>query len=218
MTQPELIFVVGPNAAGKSSFIRTRINELEGCEIIMTDVYKGRSKEVFSDSLKLKKDIVVETVFNDSSFKNLVDQARSEGYHTSLIVLFLDSIQHSLERVAFRSIEQNGLMISGGNIRINFNESFKNVAQYFLYFDQTDFIYTGITGTNKHIMSFNKSTLTAYNSNDLEYPQKFAEYSFRNDRLSLDSHAIITINEDFKHPQLQKKVEAKPRLRRRLKF
>ena len=140
MTQPELIFVVGPNAAGKSSFIRTRINELEGCEIIMTDVYKGRSKEVFSDSLKLKKDIVVETVFNDSSFKNLVDQARNEGYHTSLIVLFLDSIQHSLERVAFRSIEQNGLMISGGNIRINFNESFKNVAQYFLYFDQTDFI------------------------------------------------------------------------------
>jgi len=134
MTQPELVFIAGPNAAGKSSFIRTRINDLEGCEIIMTDVYKGRSKDVFSGALKLKKDIVIETVFNDSSFKDLVDQARSAGYHTSLIVFFLDSIQHSIERVAFRSIEQNGLMISDGNIRINFNESFKKCSSIFPVF------------------------------------------------------------------------------------
>lgn len=109
MSKPELVFVAGPNAAGKSSFIRTRINELEGCEIIMTDVYKSRSKEVFRQALKSKKDIVLETVFNDSSFKELADQAREAGYHTSLIVLFLESVQHSLERVAFRSIEQSGL-------------------------------------------------------------------------------------------------------------
>jgi len=51
MNEPELIFIVGPNAAGKSSFIRTRINELNGCEIIMTDVYKSRSKEVFAQAL-----------------------------------------------------------------------------------------------------------------------------------------------------------------------
>lgn len=47
MPKPELLFVVGCNAAGKPSFIRTRINNLDGFEIIMTDVYKGRSKEVF---------------------------------------------------------------------------------------------------------------------------------------------------------------------------
>ncbi len=44
MRKPELIFIVGCNAAGKSSFIRTRISELYGFEIIMTDVYKGRTK------------------------------------------------------------------------------------------------------------------------------------------------------------------------------
>jgi predicted ABC-type ATPase len=43
MKQPEFIFVAGCNAAGKSSFIRTRVNELDGFEIIMTDVYKGQS-------------------------------------------------------------------------------------------------------------------------------------------------------------------------------
>lgn len=37
---PELIFVVGPNAAGKSSFIRTRLVQLQDFEIIMTDVSK----------------------------------------------------------------------------------------------------------------------------------------------------------------------------------
>lgn len=35
---PELIFITGCNAAGKSTFIRTRLNELEGFEILITDV------------------------------------------------------------------------------------------------------------------------------------------------------------------------------------
>jgi uridine kinase len=47
MKVPELIFVSGCNAAGKSTFIRTRLNELSGFEVIMTDVYKGRTKEIF---------------------------------------------------------------------------------------------------------------------------------------------------------------------------
>ncbi|MDN5285030.1 MAG: hypothetical protein JWR38_1304 [Mucilaginibacter sp.] len=184
----------------------------------MTDVYKSRSKEVFAQALALGKDIVLETVFNDASFTKLIDEARNAGYHTSLIVLFLDSTQHSIERVAFRSIEQNGLSISGENIRINFNESFKNVAQYFFYFDQTDFIYTGITGTNKQIMGFNKSILSFYNSNELQYPQKFAEFSLRNNRLSQEAHSIITSNKDFQNIQQQEKQEEKPRKRPRIKL
>ncbi|MEO9053237.1 MAG: hypothetical protein ABI280_15665 [Ginsengibacter sp.] len=47
MTRPELIFVAGCNASGKSTFIRTRLNELSRFEIIMADAYKGRTKEIF---------------------------------------------------------------------------------------------------------------------------------------------------------------------------
>lgn len=148
MSKPELLFVCGCNAAGKSSFIRTRISNLEDFEIIMTDVYKNRSKDVISKAISQRKNIILETVFNDSSFKNIVDEAKAAGYNTSLIVLFLDTPQQSLERVAFRSLEQNGLTISGSNIKINFNESFKNAALYFFYFDRSDFIYTGITEMN----------------------------------------------------------------------
>ena len=79
MKTPELIFVAGCNASVKSTFIRTRLNELSGFEIIMTDVYKGRTKEIFEKALYRKKDILGETVCNDESFKNLVDQARKAG-------------------------------------------------------------------------------------------------------------------------------------------
>jgi len=90
MKTPNCIFVAGCNAAGKSSFIRTRINQLQSFEIIMTDVYKSRSKDVFNQAIAKKKDIILETVFNDPSFKDLVDNARNNGYYCSLIVLFLD--------------------------------------------------------------------------------------------------------------------------------
>ena len=218
MRKPEFVFIAGCNAAGKSSFIRTRINELNGFEIIMTDVYKGRSKEVFKKALQSGVDIVLETVFNDSSFKELVDQARNAGYHTSLIVLFLDTPQQSLERVAFRSIEQNGLFISGNNIKINFNESFKNIANYFFYFDQADFIYTGTTGKNDFVMSFQKSLLTEYKTNSLKYPQKFAEYSFHNGRLNEEAYTTIIKNMNFDSSRIQNGIQLEERQGRRFKF
>lgn len=195
--KPELIFVVGCNASGKSTFIRTRLNELSEFEIIMADAYKGRTKEVFIDALNKRKNIVVETVFNDESFKNMVDMARKENYQTSLIVLFLDKIEESIDRVAIRAMQQSGLIISGSNVTINFNESFKNVAFYFFYFDTSDFIYTGTGGINLNIMQFKRGNLSVYNKSDLQYPQKFAQYSFSKGRLNETAYKIITTNIDF---------------------
>ncbi len=198
MKKPEFIMVAGCNAAGKSSFIRTRLNEMEGFEILMTDVYKGRTKELVKDAIKVRKDILIETVFNDSSFKILVDEARNTGYQTTLIVLFLDNLQQSIDRVAFRGMQQSRIKISGSNVKINFNESFKNIATYFFYFDRSDFIYTGIGEVNQLIMTFQKGVLIAYHSNQLDYPQKFASYSLQKDRLTEPFYNIITSNKDFK--------------------
>lgn len=195
---PELIFVAGCNAAGKSTFIRTRLNDLTWFEIIMTDVYKGRTKEVFHKAIQQKKDIIIETVFNDASFKDLITQASDAGYHTSIIILFLDNIKQSNERVAFRAEQQSGLVISGSNININFQESFKNVAHYFFYFDRSDFIYTGEDGKNELIMSFHRDKLVNYQTNELQYPKKFAQYSFGKGRLSEDAYRVITANQTQK--------------------
>jgi predicted ABC-type ATPase len=197
MDKPEFIMVVGCNAAGKSTFIRTRLNEFEGFEILMTDVYKGRTKSLVKQAISKQRNIVLETVFNDSSFSELADQAKAAGYQTSLVVLFLDNLQESITRVGFRSVQQSGITISGSNVKINFNESFKNVATYFFYFDRSDFIYTGVGNENKLIMSFNKSQLINYRANDLVYPQKFAAYSFQNGRLNEQAHDIVVTNKDL---------------------
>ncbi|AMP98439.1 hypothetical protein AY601_1523 [Pedobacter cryoconitis] len=201
MIQPELIFVSGCNASGKSTFIRTRLNELEGFEILMTDVYKERTKELATAAIAQRKNIVIETVFNDRSFKDLVDHARNSGYHTSLIVLFLDNFEQSMKRVTLRIVQQNGMNISGSNIRINFNESFKNIATYFLYFDRSEFIYTEIGEVNQSIMSFENGELVSYYSSGLNYPQKFAAYSFQKDRLSKEVFDMITANQNFHLPE-----------------
>jgi len=196
MKKPELVIVAGCNAAGKSTFIRTRLNEFESFEVLMTDVYKGRTKELAKQAINKRKNVILETVFNDASFKDLADIARDAGYQTSLVVLFLDSLQESVDRVAFRRVEQTGMAISNGNVKINFNESFKNIANYFFYFDRSDFVYTGVGNVNQPIMHFNKGELLTYHANDLDYPKKFAEYGFQHQRLSKEAYDIIIANQD----------------------
>ncbi|WP_316844466.1 zeta toxin family protein [Pedobacter psychrodurus] len=121
MAQPEFFVVTGPNAAGKSSFIRSRLNDFSGFEVIMTDVYKDRTKNIFDQAIAERKNIVFETVFNNSSFKAFIEVAKKAGYKTNLIVLFLESPKQSLNRVVTRYLEQNGLEISNGNVEINFH-------------------------------------------------------------------------------------------------
>jgi predicted ABC-type ATPase len=120
----------------------------------MTDVYKSRAGEVFKESVKRRKNIILETPFNNEGFKNLIDLSKNEGYQATLIVLFLKSPSHSLERVAARRTFENGLYISAEQVEYNFIENFKNVARYSPYFDQAFFIYTGKKDKNELIMSF----------------------------------------------------------------
>lgn len=196
MSRPEFIFVTGCNASGKSSFIRSRINKLEGFEIIMTDVFKHRTKDLVRAAIRQKRDIILESVFNDESFKELIDEANNAGYNTSLIVLFLDDLQQSIDRVAIRALLQNGLMISADNIRLNFNASFTNVCHYYFYFDRADFIYTGSFNENVPILNFRKAKLTANRANELQYPRKLAEFAFRRQRMNQEAYHVILENKD----------------------
>ncbi len=197
MIQPEFYVITGPNGAGKSSFIRSRLNDFSDFEIIMTDVFKSRTEDVLKKAISLRKNIVFETVFNDSSFKNIVDNARIAGYKTSLIVLFLNSIEESVKRVTIRRLDQNGLDICKGNVEINFNENFRNVSFYHFYFGKAYFIYTGNKNQNINIMALIGLEIVNYVSNSNKYIQAFANYAFKNDRLSQKSFEIITSNKNF---------------------
>jgi predicted ABC-type ATPase len=198
MDNPSLIFVTGCNAAGKSSLIRTHLSLFPEYEVIMTDVYKGRSKDVFKEAVKDRKNIILETPFNNEGFRDVIDFSRESGYRTTLIVLFLRSHNHSLERVVARRKFENGLFISVEEVEYNFIESFKNVAKYFSYFDESFFVYTGEREKNQLVMGFQKDVLREYHSNDLVYIQKFAEYSLQIGRLRKSDFEILQANETFK--------------------
>jgi predicted ABC-type ATPase len=197
MGKLDLIFITGCNAAGKSSLIRTHLSLFPEFEIIMTDVYKGRSREVFKEAVNNEKNIILETPFNNEGFKDLIDLARNSGYQSTLIVLFLKSHVHSLERVAARRNFENGLFISTEEVEFNFVENFKNVAKFFPYFDETFFVYTGVKDKNQLIMKFQQDELVEYKANELVFIQKFAEYSLQIDRLNKRDFEIIRANGDF---------------------
>lgn len=212
MKQPELIFVTGSNAAGKSSLIRSHFSEYPNHEIIMTDVYKSRSREVFSVAVRGRKSIVLETPFNNEAFKELVDLAIGAGYHSIFIVLFLSSPRESFERVAVRQMFEGGLNISPGNVEFNFIENFKNVSKCYVYFDESYFVYTGEIGRNQLVMQFAKDKLIEYVPNDLTFVQKFAEQAFRLQRLDKHDLDIIAANK----PYLKKENEASLKKKLRL--
>lgn len=197
MKRPDFIFVTGCNAAGKSSLIRTRMSDFFDYEVIMTDVYKGRSQEIVKEAIKCGKNILLETPFNEESFKNLIDLANNAGYQSSLIVLFLKSPEQSFERVAARNTFEKGLFISEENVKYNFIENFKNVSRYFFYFDESFFVYTGEKGKNDLIMKFQHDKLTEYKSNDFHFIQKFAGYSFNLQRLDQKDVEIIRSNKNY---------------------
>ena len=206
MEKPDLIFVTGCNAAGKSTLIRNHMSVFPDHEIIMTDVYKSRSREVFTDAVKQHRNIILETPFNDEKFKDLVDLANNAGYQSTLIVLFLRSPAQSQERVVKRKTQENGLHISPGNVEHNFIENFINVAKYYRYFEESNFVYTGETGRQQLIMRFEKDRLIEYKANDLVYIQKIAYQAFKSLRMDRQDLDIISINLDFKSGSQQIKT------------
>jgi predicted ABC-type ATPase len=214
MVRPELLFVTGCNAAGKSSLIRSHLSEFKDYEVIMTDVYKARSRQVFSDTIRTRKNIILETPFNDEGFKDLIDQANNAGYDTTFIVLFLKSPAQSFERVAARRAFEGGLVISPGNVEHNFIENFKNVSRYFPYFHESYFIYTGERDSNELIMRFEKDKLMEYVSNDLTYVQKFAEQAYRHQRLDKHDLDIIATNKLYKVASIKEEQSKSFRIRR----
>jgi predicted ABC-type ATPase len=198
MERPEFLFVTGCNAAGKSSLIRTHLSQFPDYEVIMTDVYKSRSQDVFKETVAARKNIVLETPFNNENFKSLIDFSKNAGYQSTLITLFLKSPSHSLERVAARRNFENGLYISAEEVEYNFIENFKNVAKYFPYFDRSFFIYTGKKDRNHLIMNFRRDILIEYKCNDFVFVQKFAEHAYQLQRLNKTDFEVIVANRDYK--------------------
>ncbi|NRF39681.1 hypothetical protein [Pedobacter foliorum] len=194
--KPELIIVSGCNAAGKSTFIRSRINQLEDYQIIMPDAFRENTYPILRQSILAAKHIILENILSDTNIFPLIDLAIQKGYNLTLFQLFIESPSASLERVGLRRIEENGLNITKEEVKLNFDLNFKNLANCYYYFNNAHFIHTGIKHENELIMSFEKGVLIDYKQNPLSYIQYFNEY-VRSIGKDISGYEIIKVNKDY---------------------
>lgn len=216
----QLIIVSGCNAAGKSTFIRSRINQFEDFKIIMPDVYKSKTYEIFLQALSQGENIVLENILREKEVFQMIYKANEKNYKISLFQLFLKSPAKSQERVSFRALTEGSYNIDKEAVKINFDSNFKNLANSYYLFDEAYFIYTGIKNKNELILSFQKGKLVHYTKNDLTYIQVFADY-IKSIGKDLEGFDYIKKNESyitlaFKRPDLleiEDEGEAKNRLK-----
>ncbi|MBS1532105.1 MAG: hypothetical protein JSU01_17520 [Bacteroidetes bacterium] len=81
-----------------------------------------------------KVNFAFETNFsNETPLKSLYE-FRSKGYEIHLIFMGLNSLEESLQRVAYR-VRTGGHKVSEQSIRYNYEHGFKNLYKYFKDFD-----------------------------------------------------------------------------------
>lgn len=192
-----LIIVSGCNAAGKSTFIRSRINQFENYCIIMPDVYRSGTYPVFQEALDRNENIVLENILRDEEVFLMINKAKEKNYNITLFQLFIKSPSLSLYRVSFRAINENGSPIEKIAVQMNFDANFKNLANSYYLFDTAYFLHTGIINQNQLIATFKKGTLVEYKHNDLSWIQYFSEYVVSIGK-DLENFGRIKINKDFK--------------------
>ncbi|MFY0673064.1 MAG: zeta toxin family protein [Bacteroidia bacterium] len=157
----ELYIISGPNGAGKTTASYTILPEiLHVNEFVNADeIAKGLSPlnpesvgikagrlmlERIDELMNAGKSFAFETTLATKSYKNLVAKAKETGYKTTLLFLYLESIDIAKERVRNRVIE------GGHNIPEkvierryemglkNFFKIYKDVVEDWLLFDNTD--------------------------------------------------------------------------------
>ena len=194
--EKSLIIVSGCNAAGKSTFIRSRINQFENYCIIMPDVYKSGTYTVFQDALGRNDNIVLENILRDDEVFLMLKKAKEKKYNITLFQLFIKSPSFSLERVSFRAINENGSSIEKLAVQMNFDVNFKNLANSYYLFDTAYFLHTGTINQNQLIVTFKNGKLVEYKSNELSWIQYFADYVVSIGK-DLENFDRIKINKDF---------------------
>jgi len=191
-----LIIVSGCNAAGKSTFIRSRISQFENYCIIMPDVYKSGTYSKFQDAIDRNENIVLENILRDDEVFLMLKKAKKQKYTITLFQLFIKPPSFSMERVSFWSINENGSNIDKFAVQMNFETNFKNVANAYYLFDNAYFLHTGTINENQLIVKFENGILVEYYNNELSWIQYFSDYVISIGK-NLDNFERIKHNKDF---------------------
>lgn len=135
---PQLVVVGGPNGCGKTTFAKhyAQMNNLPylGADDIAfalaphdpaaVRVSAGREFSRFlSRALAERRSLVIESTLAGASLARSVARARSSGYAVTIILVFLDSVDLCLRRIAER-VTQGGHDVPADDVRRRFKRVF----------------------------------------------------------------------------------------------
>ena len=155
-----LYIISGPNGAGKTTISYTILPEILNCnEFVNADeIAKGLSPfnpnklaiqagklmlKRIDDLLDERKDFAIETTLSSKTFLKTITKAKDKGYLITVLFLWLNSIDLSVERVKIR-VSEGGHDIPEETIRRRYEKGLKNffnlyipIADYWLFVDNS---------------------------------------------------------------------------------
>lgn len=180
MDERKLIVVGGPNGSGKSTFalhhsestgIRYIGADQIAAKISPSDPHSARieaSREFLTDirqSITRGESLVVESTLAGKSLRHLIDEARAQDYHVTVLFAFLDSADTCVDRVKQR-VKLGGHDVPEPDIRRRFPRSVSNFWN--VYRDLADFwllVYNA--GSTPSNVAFGDATETVVRIDEL---------------------------------------------------
>jgi predicted ABC-type ATPase len=167
MPGSRLFVVAGPNGSGKSLFSKEltesdyevfdgdkHMAELvkkfpeTGSEALWSHVNNHLFQEQKQTAIDSGHNYAFETNFSATDPMASVHEFQKAGYETHLIFMGLNSLEESIQRVAYR-VMAGGHKVSEESIRYNYEHGFKNLYKYFKYFDSVTLFDNSIAGIDE---------------------------------------------------------------------
>lgn len=219
-----LTIVSGPNASGKTTLVKNNEQTLlkNNFAIILPDeILKYATSltdrvevigEHIDNAITAKKNILIETPFQNEAFISRVEEIKKLGYETSLYQVYLSNVKESINRVEDR-FKKGGLYISDEQVFENFHANLKSISNIFYKFNHAYFINN--TGKEKYTLTahFKVGVLAMLKTSNADYLKQLFTTSARKGLLTASEIKIINANKNYVNESLAPKKN-----RSRLKF
>lgn len=203
-----LIIVAGANASGKTTLIDKNTDYLlsNNFEIIIPDrILKYATSltdrpavigEYIDDAIAAKKNILIETPFQNQEFMSRVQEIIKLGYETTLYQLYLSDPDESVARVQDR-FKKGGMYISNQEVVHNYHANFKSVANIFQKFNHSFFVDNAEEVNYRLTAQFKAANLVMFKATDNSYLKELFKESFKNKFISVSDLKTIAANKDY---------------------
>lgn len=208
-----LIIVSGPNASGKTTLIRNNEQNLlnNNFSIILPDgILKyatsltdrdGVIGEYIDNAIAAKKNILIETPFQNEAFISKVEEIKKMGYETTLYQVYLSNQKESIKRVKERC-KDGGLYIFDKQVFENYHANFKTISNIFYKFNHAYFINNSADKNFALTAHFQAGALVMLKTTDADYLKELFKAGAQKGFLTTAEMKIINANEDYTNEKL----------------